>query len=248
MAAKSNMYAEVKTWSPFKGCDFDCVYCRPSFQLQAKRQMHLCQRCYAYTPHCHPERLGKIPSAKIIFVCGSADISLCPPEFVRQIIAEIRQHNDRTLDKTYYFQSKRPECFRPFLADFPENVILLTTLETNRDEGYPAISKAPPPSVRYAQFKALDYPRKVITIEPVLDFDLDVFVSWIRAVKPKYVWLGFNSKPESITLPEPSEEKVQALANRLIAAGIEVRGKTLRGVELPGATEDQRPPMARVGD
>lgn len=33
-------------------------------------------------------------------------------------------------------------------------------------------------------------------------------------------------------LPEPSEEKVQNLADRLMDSGIEVRGKTLRRVRL----------------
>jgi len=35
-----------------------------------------------------------------------------------------------------------------------------------------------------------------------------------------------------VTLPEPSEDKVQKLADRLLDSGIEVRGKTLRGVTL----------------
>lgn len=233
MIASPNMYAETKTWNPFKGCEFDCGYCTPSFQKQSKRQKHLCHDCYTYSPHCHEDRLDKIPSAPIIFVCGNADISFCPPDFTRQIIARIKRHNRRSRPKTFYFQSKRPECFGPFLEDFPANVILLTTLETNRDSGYGAISKAPPPSVRYEQFKALDYPRKVVTIEPVLEFDLRTFFAWIRSIQPEYAYLGFNSKPESVTLPEPSEEKVQKLADRLLDAGIEVRGKTLRGVKLP---------------
>ncbi len=74
-----NMYKAAKTWNPFKGCQFDCTYCRPSFQLQSKRQMHLCRKCYNYEPHCHEDRLTKIPSASIVFVCGNADISFCPP-------------------------------------------------------------------------------------------------------------------------------------------------------------------------
>ena len=41
MSEPSNMYAEAKTWNPFKGCAFDCVYCVPSFQRQAKRQKWL---------------------------------------------------------------------------------------------------------------------------------------------------------------------------------------------------------------
>ena len=31
----SKMYAEAVTWNPFKGCKFDCSYCKPSFQQQA---------------------------------------------------------------------------------------------------------------------------------------------------------------------------------------------------------------------
>jgi hypothetical protein len=112
-------------------------------------------------------------------------------------------------------------------------VILLTTLETNRDEGYGDISKAPPPSERYRQFKALKYPRKVVTIEPVMDFDTKVFAGWIRSLRPEYVWLGLNSKPESLTLPEPSPEKLLAFAKMLVDAGIEIRAKDLRGMELP---------------
>jgi len=234
--ATPNMYAEAQTWSPFKGCEFDCVYCSPSFKRHSKRQKRLCPDCYKYTPHCHENRLRRIPSAPIIFVCGNADISFCPPDFARRIIERIVEHNARAPHKTYYLQSKQPAYFEPFLSHLPENVILLTTLETNRDNGYGTISKAPPPSVRYEQFKALNYPRKVVTVEPVLDFDLRTFVSWIRKIGPEYVWLGFNSKPKSVTLPEPSEDKVQRFAEKLLDAGIEVRGKTLRGVELPATS------------
>ncbi len=237
---QSNMYAEAQTWSPFKGCRFDCTYCEPSFKKQAKRQKRNkakkrgCDDCYRYVPHCHENRLlGSIPSKPIVFVCGNADISFCPPDFTRRIIARIVEHNSRAPQRTYYLQSKRPAYFEPFLNELPENVILLTTLETNRDEGYELISKAPLPSVRYEQFRSLSYLRKVVTVEPVLDFDLGAFVDWVRSIRPEYVWLGFNSKPQSVKLPEPSETKVQRFAEQLLEAGIEVRGKTLRGVKLP---------------
>lgn len=234
MSKMTNMYDQAETWNPFKGCEFDCTYCTPSFKQQSKRQKPLCDDCYTYSPHCHYDRLRSVPSDTIIFVCGNADISFCTPDFTRRIIERVKDNSRRSRrPKTFYFQSKKPECFEPFLKELPPNAILLTTLETNRDLGYDAISKAPPPSVRYEHFKALDYPRKVVTIEPVLDFDLRTFAAWIRRIQPEYVWLGFNSKPESVTLPEPSEEKVQKLADRLLDAGIEVRGKTLRGVKLP---------------
>jgi hypothetical protein len=171
---KSNMYADAKSWNPFKGCRFDCTYCGPSFQKQAKRQKQNCSKCYDYVPHCHEDRLGKIPSASIVFVAGNGDIAFCPPAFTRKIINAVASHKSRT-PKTFYFQSKRPAYFEQFLPLFPQNVILLTTLETNRDDGYKAISKAPPPTERYRQFKMLKYPRKVVTVEPVVDFDEDVF-------------------------------------------------------------------------
>ncbi len=228
---KSNMYADAKTWSVFKGCRFGCTYCVPSFQLQAKRQMHICNKCYRYVPHSHEERLNDIPSASIIFVCGDGDISFCPPSFTRKIINAVKQHKP-IKEKTFYFQSKRPAYFEQFLPLFPENVILLTTLETNRDAGYKAVSKAPPPTIRYKQFKALKYPRKVVTIEPVMDFDEDVFPQWIVDLEPEYVWLGLNSRPSSVQLPEPSPQKLGKLVKVLLGAGIKIRGKELHGLKL----------------
>ena len=108
-------------------------------------------------------------------------------------------------------------------------MILLTTLETNRNAGYKAVSKAPPPTERYRQFKKLKHPRKVVTIEPVMDFDEDVFPQWIVDLKPEYVWLGLNSKPK-VTLPEPSPQKLCKLVKVLVRAGIPIRPKDLRGL------------------
>ena len=237
------MYDDAKTWNPFKGCQFDCTYCVPSFQKQAKRQRQRCGDCYRYQPHRHEERLKKIPSAPIVFVCGNSDVSFCDHDYLLRILDAIRHHNRRCPHKTYYLQSKRPEYFQPLLPHLPQNVILVTTLETNRDEGYDAISKAPPPSERYRQFKMLDYPRKVVTLEPLLAFDPDIFLAWIRDLQPEYVWLGFNSKPRSVQLPEPSREEVLRFAESLTQAGITVREKDLRRDEPPGSERPQVVPI-----
>ena len=231
--AETRMYKEAKTWNPFKGCRFDCSYCEPTFKRQAKRQKNRCSKCYSYTPHYHEDRLAKIPSSAIVFVCGNGDISFCRPSFTRRILAAIKDHNRRCPYKTYYLQSKRPEYFAQFVDELPSNVILVTTLETNRDEGYEKVSKtAPPPSERYRQFLALKYDRKVVTVEPVMDFDLKTFSKWLVAIKPEYVWLGFNSHPKSVALPDPSEAQVKSLMAKLSAKGIRVKGKDLRGVEV----------------
>jgi len=184
--------------------------------------------CYNYVPHYHPERLDYIPSAEIVFVCGDGDISFCSQEYTESIIQRVSRHPMRT----FYFQSKRPDYFKPFLSQFPPNVILATTLETNWDQVYHIISKAPMPSKRYEQLRRLDYPHRVVTIEPMADFDLDIFSSWIVDINPEYVWIGFNSRPKQVQMLEPSKQKVLEFVELLKAQDIEVRGKELRGLTV----------------
>ncbi len=238
----SDMYPDTKTWNPAVGCNFDCIYCRPSFQRQLKRVAGVldCQYCYDYKPHYHPERLERIPSFPIVFVFGTGDISFYKSQYVRRIFRAIDNHKPK-MEKIYYFQSKNPFCFERYLPWFDErdDVILLTTLETNRDEGYEEISKAPLPTKRFWDFYNLKYPRKVVTIEPILDMDPEIMATRMNLLKKQgsldYVWFGFDSK--RCGLPEPSEEKAQLLVDLLQEAEIEVRGKTLRGVKLKGEKE-----------
>ena len=236
-----NMYASAKTWNPFVGCRFACTYCRPSFQAQAKRQKQNCKTCYLYEPHEHPERLAKIPSAPIVFVCGSGDISFAAPEYRLAIARATADHalrrGLRGLEPLeYYFQSKRPACFASILDALPQSAVLVTTLETNRGAGYAEISQAPDPITRFKQFCDLRWPRKVLTLEPLLDFDVQPFADMIAHAEPLYVWLGLNSRPKQVQLPEPSPEKIHELVRILAGAGIEVRFKDLRGLDLSRAT------------
>jgi hypothetical protein len=231
---KSGMYQDTQTWNPFKGCDFKCSCCVPSFQAQAKRQKHNCSDCYDYTPHYHEERLKIIPNAKQVFVCGNADIAFCEPDYLKRIIDAIKKAPPK---KTFYLQTKKPSCLAPVLSMLPSNVILLTTLETNRDKGYAEISKAPPPSERFKQFLKLDYPRKVVTIEPIMDFDVDEFSDMILQINPEYVWIGKNSHDEAAKLPNPPNDKIAALLKKLLAKGIRVKGKRLEDVEVPPGVE-----------
>lgn len=220
----SNMYEGAKTWNPAVGCLFDCIYCRPSFQAQMKRQKHNCMQCYKYVPHKHPDRLNKIPKSPIVFVCGDGDISFCEPQYVQYIINVVTQY---TPNQTVYFQSKNPAYFELYGFKFPDNVVLVTTLETNRNEGYENFSQAPRPTTRAAAFKKLPHPRKIITIEPIMKFDLEPFVKMIKDIRPEAVWLGYNSRPKRVQLPEPSHDETRALMDRL-SKFTTVRLKTMR--------------------
>jgi len=48
----------------------------------------------------------------------------------------------------------------------------------------------------------------------------------------EYIWFGYNSKPNQVQLPEPTIEKEQTFVDEIIHNGIEVRGKSLRGVRI----------------
>ena len=49
----------------------------------------------------------------------------------------------------------------------------------------------------------------MVTIEPVIEFDLDTMVTWIKNINPVMVWIGYDSKKNK--LPEPDVEKVKEL-------------------------------------
>jgi hypothetical protein len=218
-------YRNTVSWSPFQGCKFDCVYCEQSFQRQAKRKLHECLDCYRYEPHAHSERLKRVPDDRVIVVCGNSDVAFCNPEYMHKIINVMTR--DEKKGRIWFVQSKKPSCFLQYIGDFPENTVLLTTLETNRDEGYDKVSKAPSPSVRYLMFRDLPYPRKVVTIEPIMEFDFDVFLDWILNIKPEAVYLGYESSRYEMPFNEPHMEKVLDFIVALKTKGVTVLTKHL---------------------
>ena len=226
MTKRNNMYAlSVKQWNPWVGCEHDCRYCRPSFQAQLKRRRNKCPDCYSFVPHGHPSRLQnqrfpKTGFMQFIFTCSSGDIAFCPDNYLQQIVAEIRRHKDRT----FLLQTKDPTVFQR--TKFPDNVILGITLETNKDALAQAVSKAPPPSQRRKVFKTVEHARKMLTIEPVMDFDLDTMIQWIDDLAPCMVWLGYDSKRAN--LPEPPLAQVKELSWELGRRGLVVVLKTIR--------------------
>jgi hypothetical protein len=54
---------------------------------------------------------------------------------------------------------------------------------------------------------------KMISIEPILDFDLEILVEWIRKIKPDFVSIGADSKGHN--LPEPNRNDVDILIKNL---------------------------------
>ena len=121
-------------------------------------------------------------------------------------------------------QSKDPACFTNILGKLPNNVVLMTTIETNRDSQYSGISKAPLPSQRFNDFLKLNWPRKALVMEPIMDFDLDIILEWAKELKPEAIFIGFESHGKC-KLPEPSPSKVLNLHKELQALGLRTYDK-----------------------
>jgi hypothetical protein len=53
----------------------------------------------------------------------------------------------------------------------------------------------------------------MVSVEPIMDFDLDEFVILIRNCKPTFVSIGADSKGHHLS--EPSYDKIRQLITRL---------------------------------
>jgi hypothetical protein len=185
-----------------------------------------CELCKSYSPHAHPERLARLYADRAIFVCEDGDIAFADPAFVKKVFQVLS--SDTKPNRLWFVQSKDPRCLKQYLSLLPSNTFVATTLETNRDEGYEAISKAPKPTQRYLDFLGLNWDKKIVTVEPILDFDLGIFLQWIKNIHPEVVFIGYNSHPEKVPLPEPEKKKTWQLIHSLERCGIRVLKKEMR--------------------
>lgn len=159
---------------------------------------------------------GKYPAVIFVENCNDLFAESVPLDFIFKIIRHCRDYPKNI----YVFQTKNPIRFLSGF-NFPQNVIFGTTIESNL--WYPEIMKdAPHPVDRFnAMLKITGM--KFLTIEPVLDFDVEAFARWIKEINPNFLNLGADSKGRG--LPEPTFEKIMALTAKLKEYGIELREK-----------------------
>jgi len=190
------------TWNPIRGCRHNCIYC----YVQSIHNYDMTPR---YVQRCLSDNLGE---GKTIFVCSTGDMF---GEWVPDLwISSVLSYCHRFPHNTYLFQTKNPQRIKGGLSLLPMHTILGTTLETNRD--YPEISIAPPPDERANWMYRYSYELKcdiMLSIEPIIDFDLKPFLAMIERIHPKFVSVGADSKGHN--LPEPDPQKVQELVREL---------------------------------
>lgn len=206
---RGNMYPWIThTWNPIRGCEHDCIYCYV-------KSLHDYDTTPRYVEKCLSDNLGE---GRKIFVCSTGDMfgNWVPAKWIEAVLAYCHRfpHN------TYLFQSKNPIRFLEFISHFPIYTIFGTTIESNRY--IPEISKAPDVSCRMLTMKQFgDKYDKMISVEPIMDFDVDIMLDWIHTINPKFVSIGADSKGHN--LPEPSADKVQRLIAGLGAVEVKLK-------------------------
>jgi len=215
----------TRTWNPVTGCTHVCRYCWAR-RLAATKLKSSPRYSKGFVPRFNEEELKvSFKPGEVVFVSDMGDL-FCggvPDKWIIRVL----EHVAKFPDTHFLFLTKNPERYRDFLDRFPPNSILGATLETNRDDLYVerAVSYAPLPSLRYEAMRSLNWDKKFVSIEPILDFDLDEFAEWIFDIFPFMVYLGYDNYNNK--LPEPPLKKTLELVKRLSEHTLVVR-KTIR--------------------
>lgn len=181
-------------WNPIAGrCSHQCGYC---YMLRFKLPALMLRE---------KELKTTLGSGKTIFVGSATDMWAhdVPGGWINKVLWRCKQS-----DNTYFFQSKNPSRFH--INEFPENTILGTTLETDMDY---EDSKAPRGIERVSAMAHMKGVRRSVTIEPIMDFNLNIFVEMILLCDPEFVSIGADSKGHH--LYEPRWDQVQELIEEL---------------------------------
>ncbi len=198
---KGNMYGWVThTWNPIRGkCPHDCKYCYMKVFPQGELRLD------------EKTANDKLGVGNTIFVGSSCDMfaEKVPKEWIKRVLT----HCLANPDNTYLLQTKNPKRFLEFYNHswMGNNYIYGTTIETNRV--YVSRFGDLPIPMERKQFMVKIKGIKLVSIEPILDFDLEPLVRMIKEIEPKFVSIGADSKGHN--LPEPSPEKVKALIEEL---------------------------------
>jgi hypothetical protein len=146
------------------------------------------------------------PGSKI-FVGSSIDMfaDAIPSEWINRILCYI----DAMKDCTFLLQTKNPKRFNH--NRYPGNCILCTTIETNRN----CITGNEPKIIDRIYYFTHGMPdnRRMLTIEPIMDFDIEEMLNLIIQSHPFQINIGADSSNNH--LPEPSKEKLEAFIKLL---------------------------------
>ena len=213
------------TWNPISGCLYNCNYCWAK-NLALTKLKNTNRYAKGFTPSLN-ENEFKVNFAKgdLIFVADMSDMfaDFIKADWIKQVFDRIIKFPETN----FLFMTKNPKRYLDFYRYIPNNAILGATIETTKDEiiQLDKVSSAPAPSKRYEAMKELDWEGKIVSIEPILDFELNTFVKWIEDIDPFLVYVGYDNYCHK--LREPTLKQTTELMQNLSATSLVIR-KTIR--------------------
>jgi len=149
-----------------------------------------------------------------IFVGSSCDMFAedIPEEWIEETLIHMNLYNN-----DYLLQSKNPDRIKTFINRGlikPYNYTICTTIETNKS--FPEITGKSPDvfSKTHAMIKIKSKSFKTyVTIEPILDFDVQNLLFVLKACNPYQVNIGADTGKNN--LPEPNKDKINELITNL---------------------------------
>jgi len=228
-----NMYSFVThTWNPIKGrCAHGCDYC---YMLEIWKRMK-----DATLRLDEKELKTNLGSGNFIFIGSGTDMwaNNVPGEWLAEVMGVCYQYPDNT----YLFQSKNPARFVTANSWFPDNMILGTTIESNRVYH----QSSPMPFKRVVEMEKLANAgfKTMVTIESnrvyhqsspmpferVVEMEklanagfktmltIEPIMDFCTKILIKYIkmcqplWVNIGADSKGHNLPEPSSEKIQLL-------------------------------------
>jgi hypothetical protein len=199
--ATGNMYPFIDyTWNAIKGeCPYQCTYCyvQRMFKRYGREQNVL-----------HPdesELRTNLGQGHFIFICSGCDLFHpdVPDVWIRRVIDHTRKFANR-----YLWHTKNPQRFLNYTESFKGNDTLCATIETNFHIPE-KMGNAPSPEERANAMAIIGDCQKMITVEPVMKFDLKKFSYMILCARPVQVNIGADSGNNK--LPEPDAKEIRSL-------------------------------------
>lgn len=209
VTSRRMLEAISKTWNPVIGCQHSCFYCWAR-KLVNTRLKNSEKYKDGFIPKLVEKELKRRFHNQFVFVSDMGDLfgEWVPSEWIIKVIEAITQ----SPDSTFLFLTKNPRKYKDFLDSLPDNVVLGATLESNKE--YP-VSKAPSPFQRYRSMAEISFEHKLVCIEPIMDFDLETFVQWIKDIRPSVVYVGYDNYNNRLIWP--SHGKTEQLISQLSA-------------------------------